>query len=66
MNALMESAREFLSLLSMSSGVSGYEDSIASLVMERFIPLSDEVRCDTFENGPVLKSLRAKKWGNAA
>jgi len=51
----MESATEFLSLLSMSSGVSGYEGSIASLVMERFSHLTDEVRCDTIGNVYALK-----------
>ena len=60
-NAQMERAREFLSLLSMSSGVSGYEGSIASLVMERFTPLTDEVRCDTIGNVYALKKGKGKR-----
>ncbi|MDR3601094.1 MAG: M42 family metallopeptidase [Desulfosporosinus sp.] len=62
-NAQMQSAREFLSLLSTSSGVSGHEVSIASLVRERFGALTDEVRCDTFGNVYALKkgnSIRSK------
>lgn len=54
-NAQMQSAREYLSLLSAGSGVSGYESSIASLVIERFKSLTDEVSCDTFGNGYALK-----------
>lgn len=54
-NAQMQSAREYLSLLSAGSGVSGYESSIASLVIERFKSLTDEVSCDTFGNVYVLK-----------
>ncbi|MDP4161192.1 MAG: M42 family metallopeptidase [Bacillota bacterium] len=50
-----QSAREFLSLLSNNSGVSGYEESISSLVIERFKPLTDEVSCDTFGNVYALK-----------
>ncbi|HZK53278.1 MAG TPA: M42 family metallopeptidase [Desulfosporosinus sp.] len=60
-NAQMESAREFLSLLSMSSGVSGYEGSIATSVMERLIPLTDEVRCDTIGNVYALKKGHGKR-----
>ena len=55
MNAQMQSASEFLSLLSTSSGVSGHESSIASLVMERFKTITDEVHCDTFGNVYGLK-----------
>ena len=55
MNAQMQSASEFLSLLSTSSGVSGHESSIASLVMERFKTLTDEVHSDTFGNVYALK-----------
>lgn len=63
MNAQMQSASEFLGLLSTGSGVSGYESSIASLVMERFKTITDEVHCDTFGNVYALKkgnSQRAK------
>lgn len=63
-NAQMQNAREFLSLLSSGSGVSGYEVSIASLVRERFIMLTDEVYSDTFGNVYALKkgkSLSCKK-----
>jgi len=60
-NAQMQSARDFLSLLSTASGVSGYEASIASLVMERFTPLADEVRCDTFGNVYALKKGNSKR-----
>ena len=59
-NAQMQSAREFLSLLSIGSGVSGYEGSIASLVKERFITLTDEARCDTFGNVYALKKGNRK------
>ncbi|MDR3587079.1 MAG: M42 family metallopeptidase [Desulfosporosinus sp.] len=54
-NVQMQSAREFLSLLSVGSGVSGYEVSIASMVRERFITLTDEMHCDTFGNVYALK-----------
>jgi len=60
-NAQMQSAREFLSLLSGSSGVSGYEQLIASLVMERLSSLTDEVRCDTFGNVYALKKGKGKR-----
>ena len=60
-NAQIQSAREFLSLLSRSSGVSGYESSIASLVSERFTPLTDEVRCDAFGNIYALKKGNGKR-----
>ncbi|HZK84174.1 MAG TPA: M42 family metallopeptidase [Desulfosporosinus sp.] len=60
-NLQMQSASEFLSLLSISSGVSGYEGSIASLVMERFGALTDEVRCDTFGNVYALKKGHSKR-----
>ncbi|GAB6152211.1 M42 family metallopeptidase [Desulfosporosinus burensis] len=60
-NAQMQSAREFLSLLSTASGVSGYEASIASLLMERFTPLTDEVRCDTFGNVYAVKKGNSKR-----
>ena len=60
-NAQMQSAREFLSLLSMGTGVSGYEKSIASLVRERFSALTDEVSCDTFGNVYALKKGNSKK-----
>lgn len=59
-NAQMQSAREFLSLLSISSGVSGYEVSIAALVMERFMAITDEVRSDTFGNVYALKKGKGK------
>lgn len=59
-NAQMQSARDFISLLSIGSGVSGHEASIASLVRERFIPLTDEVRCDTFGNVYALKKGNGK------
>jgi len=59
-NAQMQSAREFLSLISIASGVSGYETSIASLVKDRFITLADEVRCDTFGNVYALKKGNSK------
>lgn len=61
-NAQMQSAREFLSLLSIGSGVSGYEASIASLIMERFTPLTNEVRCDTFGNVYALKKGNSKSF----
>jgi len=51
----MQSAREYLSLLSVGSGVSGYESSIASMVMERFKPLTDEMSCDSIGNVYALK-----------
>ena len=60
-NAQMQSAREFLSLLSLGSGVSGYEGSIASVVRERFMTLADEVRYDTFGNVYALKKGKGKK-----
>jgi len=60
-NAQMQSAREFLSLLSLGSGVSGYEESIASVVRERFMTLADEVRYDTFGNVYALKKGKGKK-----
>jgi len=60
-NAQMLSAREFLSLLSVGSGVSGYEASIASMVMERFKPLTDEVSCDVFGNVYALKKGNKKR-----
>lgn len=55
MNAQMKSASEFLGLLSSGSGVSGYESSIASLVIERFKTITDEVHCDTFGNVYALR-----------
>jgi len=54
-NTQKQSASEFLSLLSTSSGVSGHESSIASLVTERFKTITDEVNCDTFGNVYALK-----------
>ncbi len=54
-NTQMQRASEFLSLLSMASGVSGYEVSIASLVRERFKRLTDEVRSDQIGNVYALK-----------
>ncbi|HEY8908763.1 MAG TPA: M42 family metallopeptidase [Desulfosporosinus sp.] len=60
-NAQIQSAREFLSLLSMGSGVSGHEASIASMVMKRFKPLTDEVSCDTFGNVYALKKGNKKR-----
>jgi len=60
-DAQMLSAREFLSALSRASGVSGYEDSIASLVMERFSALTDEVRCDSIGNVYALKKGNHKR-----
>ncbi|MCB8815460.1 M42 family metallopeptidase [Desulfosporosinus shakirovi] len=59
-NAQMRSAREFLNRLSISSGVSGHEVSIASLVMERFKSLADEVQCDSFGNVYTLKRGESK------
>jgi endoglucanase len=59
-NTQMQRAREFLSHLSIGSGVSGHEVSIASLVMERFETLTDEVRCDTFGNVYALKKSSSK------
>ncbi|MDR3541260.1 MAG: M20/M25/M40 family metallo-hydrolase [Desulfosporosinus sp.] len=61
-NAQMQSAREFLSLLSIESGVSGYEVSIASLVRARFTTLTDEVHCDTFGNVYALKKGKLKSY----
>ena len=59
-NEQMRSAREFLNRLSISSGVSGHEVSIASLVMERFKSLTDEVQCDAFGNVYTLKRGNSK------
>ncbi|TGE33510.1 M42 family metallopeptidase [Desulfosporosinus sp. Sb-LF] len=60
-NAQMQSATEFLSLLSSSSGVSGYEAPIASLVMERFKTLAAEVHSDTFGNVYALKKGNGRR-----
>jgi len=60
-NEQMQSAREFLSLLSAGSGVSGYETSIASMVQERFKPLTDEVSCDVVGNVYALKKGNKKR-----
>lgn len=54
-NSQLKNASEFLSLLSNSSGVSGYEESISPLVIERFRPLTDEVSHDSFGNTYALK-----------
>ena len=61
-NTQKQRAREFLSLLSINSGVSGYEASIASIVMERFKTLTDEVRNDTFGNVYALKKGKTKNY----
>lgn len=61
-NEQMQRAREFLNLLSTSSGVSGYEHSIASLVKERFSSLTDEVSSDTFGNVYALKKGDGKSY----
>ncbi len=61
-NTQMQRSREFLSLLSIASGVSGYETSIATLVKERFTTIADEVRCDTFGNVYALKKGNNKSY----
>ncbi|MHB8124894.1 MAG: M42 family metallopeptidase [Desulfitobacteriaceae bacterium] len=60
-NAQMQSAKEFLSLLSKGTGVSGYEASIAALVMEELRSLTDEVHSDTFGNVYALKKGNKKR-----
>lgn len=59
-NAQMQGAREFLNQLSISSGVSGHEASVASLVIERFKSLTDQVQGDKFGNVYALKSGNRK------
>ncbi|HWQ71260.1 MAG TPA: M42 family metallopeptidase [Desulfitobacteriaceae bacterium] len=54
-NAQIQSAKEFLGLLSKGTGVSGYEYLIASLVAEDFGTLTDEIHSDTFGNVYALK-----------
>ncbi|AET69933.1 peptidase family protein [Desulfosporosinus orientis DSM 765] len=54
-NSLLQNAREFLTHLSESSGVSGHETSIASLIKEQFGRISDEVESDKFGNVYALK-----------
>lgn len=49
-NAQLSSAKDFLKRLSENSGVSGYEDSLAPLVIEEFQPLVDNVHKDSFGN----------------
>jgi endoglucanase len=51
----MQSAKEFLRLLSKESGISGHEDPIAALVREEFQKLCDEVYADTLGNIYALK-----------
>ena len=51
----MQRISEFLSLLAVNSGVSGYEKPVASLVKERFAPLADQVSEDNFGNVYALK-----------
>ncbi|KGK88674.1 aminopeptidase [Desulfosporosinus sp. HMP52] len=55
MNPQLKDARDFLSLISIASGVSGYEFSIASLVREGFKEFSDEVLGDKIGNVYALK-----------
>jgi endoglucanase len=54
-NAQIQSAKEFLGLLSEGTGVSGDESSIASLVIEDLRTLTDEIHSDTFGNVYALK-----------
>jgi putative aminopeptidase FrvX len=54
-NAQMQSAKEFLRLLSRESGISGNEASVAALIRAEFELLSDEVNIDTFGNVLALK-----------
>lgn len=60
-NTQMQRASEFLSLLSVNPGVSGYEKSIASLLKERFAGLADQVSDDTFGNIYALKQGNKKR-----
>ena len=55
LSAQMQRITEFLCLLSIHSGVSGYETSVASFLKERFLPLTDQVSADTFGNVYALK-----------
>lgn len=60
-NSQLQRASEFLSLISSSSGVSGYEESISPLVVERFKPLVDELNRDSFGNVYALKKGSSKR-----
>lgn len=60
-NAQMQSAKEFLSIISKGAGVSGYEASIAALVREELRSLTDEVHSDTFGNLYALKKGNKKR-----
>lgn len=60
-NTQLQSAKDFLTHLSVGSGVSGHEASIASIVMERLKSLTDEVSSDTFGNVYALKKGSGKR-----
>ncbi|TWH56384.1 endoglucanase [Desulfitobacterium sp. LBE] len=49
-NAQLSSAKEFLKQLSENSGVSGYEETLAPLVLAAFTPLADQVGQDALGN----------------
>lgn len=49
-NAQLVRAKEFLKVLSENSGVSGYEMSLAPLVIKEFQTLADDVHTDRFGN----------------
>ena len=59
-NALLEEGKEFLTRLSVSSGVSGYEAAIASLIKEQFGSVGAEVESDRFGNVYALKKGTGK------
>lgn len=59
-NSLLEDGKEFLTRLSISSGVSGYEAAIASLIKEQFGSVSAEVESDKFGNVYALKKGNGK------
>lgn len=61
-SAQSSSPKEFLIKLSENSGVSGYENSLAPLVIEEFEKLADQVDTDSFGNIYAHKKGRKGKY----
>ncbi len=61
-NSQLQRTKEFIRKVSEGYGVSGYEFSLAPLVIEKFRELSDEVRTDRFGNVYSLKKGTSRRF----
>ena len=61
-NAQLIRAKEFLKQLSDNSGVSGYEASLAPLVIKEFQTLAEDVHADRFGNIHALKKGTTSRY----